>query len=202
VVDLGILAIVLLSAAMAYYRGMVRELSTILSWVSAAVIAFFLFPYGRDIARTIIPMPLIADAIAGIVLFSLALLPLTLLMSLIFSQFSKDEPGLIDRISGTAFGIIRGFFLVAIAYWGSLLLVLPGQEPAWIKDAVTFPIVKKLAVVLPKRSVVVDESGFSGHEEGAEGIDNTDGDQSNNNDGYPQNDRRSLEKLVATTSES
>lgn len=207
-VDFGILAIVLVSAVMAYFRGLIRELGTILTWISAAVIALFLFPYGREVARGVIPVPVLADIVAGAVLFGLALLPLVILSSMLFSKFTGREPGTADRILGTLFGVFRGFFLVAIGYWASMQIVPPGKEPAWIENAFTFPIVKSIAVILPKRTVYVDETTNSGQEESRNGADaktppenGASSEASGDANGYPQNDRRSLDQLITTTND-
>jgi len=209
VADIGIFFIVLLSAAMSYFRGLVRELGTIFTWVSAAIIAFFLFPYGREFARGVIPIPLIADIAAGLVLFALALLPMILLASLVLNRFAGSAPGPVDRWAGVFFGIVRGLFLVAIAYWASLLLVPQGKEPAWIRGAVSLPLIKAMAVILPERSLYDSESENSGQDQsGADERGNHEGSGNANpgtpnilHNGYPQNDRRSLDQLITTTNE-
>ena len=44
IVDGGILAIILLSAVLAYSRGLLRELMAIAGWVAAAVLGFIFAP--------------------------------------------------------------------------------------------------------------------------------------------------------------
>lgn len=197
--DIAILAVVLISALVAYYRGLIRETFTIITWVGAAIIAFFLFPAARDIARGMIPVPLLADISAAALLFLAALLPIILLVATLTHQLNREGPGLIDRWAGGVFGVVRGLFLVAIVYWASLLLVRPGQEPAWIQGSLSEPIIHEFANLLPEQAPY-----FTDHSDSADDEEKN-GDpppaQTGAAQGYQQNDRRSLDRLITNTSE-
>ncbi|PTE12663.1 CvpA family protein, partial [Pseudogemmobacter blasticus] len=57
-VDGGAAVIILLSAILAYSRGLVRELMAILGWVGAAILAFIFAPAATPLVKEI---PMLGD---------------------------------------------------------------------------------------------------------------------------------------------
>ncbi|MGB0534690.1 MAG: CvpA family protein, partial [Paracoccaceae bacterium] len=63
IVDGGILAIILLSAVLAYSRGLLRELMAIAGWVAAAVLGFIFAPQLLPLVKEIPAIgPILADS--------------------------------------------------------------------------------------------------------------------------------------------
>lgn len=120
----GIVALVIVvSAILAYSRGLVRELMAILGWVAAAVVAFVFAPRAEPLVHEI-PMlgKLLGDscelsiiaAFAGV--FAIALVVVSLFTPLFASFVQRSALGGIDQGLGFLFGALRGVVLVAVAF--------------------------------------------------------------------------------------
>ena len=89
--DVVVAAVVLLSGALAFMHGFVREVLSIGSWIGAAVIAVIGYPMAREVAGAYIPSPLIADIAAGALLFVGAFMILALVARAIGRAFESAE---------------------------------------------------------------------------------------------------------------
>ncbi len=122
-VDGGAAVIILLSAILAYSRGLVRELMAILGWVGAAILAFIFAPAATPLVKEI---PMVGDfladscelsvvaAFAGV--FALGLIVAALFTPLFSSVIQRTALGGIDQALGFLFGVLRGVLLVAVAF--------------------------------------------------------------------------------------
>ena len=59
VFDVGVIAVLLVSALLAYARGFVHEVLAVVGWIGAIVATFYGFPYLQPYARQLIPMDLV-----------------------------------------------------------------------------------------------------------------------------------------------
>ncbi len=157
VTDLTILAILGLSAAFAFFRGFVHELLAIVSWVGAGGVTLYGFPLAQPEARKYIASPLIADMAAGIVLFLVVLVVLSIATRLLSRRVRDSSLGPLDRSLGLLFGALRGAVLVCVA-WLMLLWVMPRDDlPVWIAEAHALPLVEKGSDLLTR--LIPDELG-------------------------------------------
>lgn len=123
-IDGVVAAVIIISALLAYSRGLVRELLAILGWVAAAVLAFIFAPQIQPLVKEI---PVIGDFIADscelsiitafAAVFALALLIASLFTPLFSSVVQRSAVGGIDQALGFLFGVARGVLLVAIAFF-------------------------------------------------------------------------------------
>jgi membrane protein required for colicin V production len=151
--DIIVLTVLVLSAAFAFVRGFVHEMLAIGSWVGAALATLYGFPYAQPIAREHIPSPLIADMVAGIAIFLVVLVALSIVTRLLCKRVRNSGMGPLDRSLGLVFGVARGAVLVCIA-WLMLLWVMPREDhPEWITEARTLPLIEKggamIASIIP-----------------------------------------------------
>jgi membrane protein required for colicin V production len=150
VTDLAIVVILGLSAAFAFFRGFAHELLAIGSWIGAGGATLYGFPYAQPEARKYIASPLIADLAAGIVLFLLVLVVLSIATRLLSRQVRNSSLGPLDRSLGLVFGALRGAVLVSIA-WLMLLWVVPRDDlPVWVAEARALPLVEKSSELLTR----------------------------------------------------
>jgi len=121
IVDGGVAIVILVSAILAYSRGLVREILSIAGWVAAAVIAFIFAPQAEPLVREI---PYLGDIIGTsfelsiiasfAIVFAIALI-LTSIFTPIFSGLvQKSVLGGLDQGLGFVFGILRGLVLVMV----------------------------------------------------------------------------------------
>lgn len=131
----GVVAIVIiLSALLAYGRGLVREVMAILGWIAAAVLGFLFAPRVEPLVREI---PVVGDIIADscelsiigafAIVFSIALIIMSLFTPLFSSLIRRSALGGLDQGLGFLFGVARGLLLVAIAFF-VYDTVITGQE--------------------------------------------------------------------------
>jgi membrane protein required for colicin V production len=146
--DLGVVAVVLLSAVFAFARGFVREALSIIAWAGAAAITVYGFNHVYRVAVKFIATPFLAELATGAGLFIVSLIVLTIVTGYAarFVQASAASP--IDRTLGLIFGVVRGAVLVSLAYL-LLDLGLPASDrPNWINDAKTRPYLAEGADLL------------------------------------------------------
>lgn len=141
--DIIVFAVLILSAAIAFARGFVREVLSIGAWVGAAAATIYGFPYAQPFARRYIEMTLFADIAAGVTIFVVVLVVLTVVSHLLAKTVRGSALGAVDRSLGLLFGLLRGAVLVCIAYLVLLWAVPEPDRPAWLIEARSLPLVQK-----------------------------------------------------------
>lgn len=141
-----LLVVMLLSALLAMIRGFSREVLSILSWVAAAVAALLFFrvlsPVILDtIGARISNNQLVADAIAGILIFLVVLIVVSYLTMRLADMIIDSRVGALDRTLGFIFGAVRGLLLVTVLLMGFLWLA-NNQEPDWVANAKSKPMME------------------------------------------------------------
>jgi len=145
--DLGLAVIALVSGLLAMYRGLTREVLSLISWALAgAASAYFVF-YQKANAQWIadkFSSPLImAQAGGGILIFLLMLIIVHLFTARLSDRVLDSHVGPIDRVFGFAFGLARGFLLVVIGFVFYTFLTDEKKYPTWVKDAQSLPLLQE-----------------------------------------------------------
>lgn len=140
IVDLIVIVVLLLSALLALFRGIVKEVLSILGWVAALAATYFLFPVARDIARSYIESRIFADIAAGAALFLPTLILCSLATHWISEQVRASAVSAVDRSLGFLFGLARGALIVVVAWWVADRLIPPPTQPVWLLEARTRPL--------------------------------------------------------------
>jgi membrane protein required for colicin V production len=120
-VDGIVLAVIVLSAILAYARGLVRESLSIVGWIVAALAGFTFAPVVAPIVRE---LPVLRDVLdtscelailaAFAVVFVVALIVVSLFTPLLAGAVQNSALGPVDQGLGFVFGIARGVLLVVI----------------------------------------------------------------------------------------
>jgi membrane protein required for colicin V production len=148
--DVAAILVVGLSVLVAFFRGAIRELLTIGTWLGAGVIAFYGFPYARELARRTMETEWLADAAALCVVFVVPLIGLKVAAAVLTERVPGGSVESVDRVAGAAFGIARGALVVCVAYLGLTILIAPEDHPDWVKNALILPYVKNGAALLSR----------------------------------------------------
>jgi membrane protein required for colicin V production len=119
--DLGLLAVVLVSALLATVRGFTREVMAIFSWGAAAAAAVYLYPLLLPkLADSTSPIFISKEALrpyaAGAAIFFIALIVVSFITVRISDAILDSKIGALDRSLGFLFGAVRGLLLCAIAF--------------------------------------------------------------------------------------
>jgi membrane protein required for colicin V production len=145
--DTALIAVAALSGLLAMYRGLTREILSILSWiVAAAAVAYFVLyqrPVAQDIASQVgAPLP-IAQVAVGALIFVIVLVVVHLITSKISDSILDSNIGMIDCVLGLAFGVARGFILIVIPFMlYESFFPDRNQQVPWVRNAVTLPYIK------------------------------------------------------------
>ncbi|WP_374298987.1 CvpA family protein [Ferrovibrio sp.] len=140
IVDLIVIVVLLLSALLALFRGLVKEVLSVAGWVAALAATYFFFPFARDIARVYISNLYLYTAAAGAALFLPTLILCSLLTHWISERVRASFISAVDRSLGFLFGLARGALIVVVAWWVTDRLVPVPTQPAWLLEARTRPL--------------------------------------------------------------
>lgn len=141
-VDAVVAGLIVISAILAYSRGLVRELMAIVGWAAAAVAAFYFAPPAVPLIREI---PYLGGVIGescelGIIVafagvFAIALLVVSIVTPLFAIAVQRSVLGGIDAALGFLFGALRGVLLVLVALIAYDRIVPAGSGVAVVDDS-------------------------------------------------------------------
>ncbi|MCR9255173.1 MAG: CvpA family protein [Alphaproteobacteria bacterium] len=139
-IDLIVIGTVVLSGLLSLFRGFVKEVLSVGSWVGAALVALYGFGYAQPIAREHIGSELIADLAAVLALFVVALVVFSVLTHILCEMVKDGAVGAVDRSLGFGFGVLRGAVIVSLAVI-VLDTLIPDrtEQPGWATEARTRP---------------------------------------------------------------
>ena len=146
--DIGVIAVIGLSAVFAFARGFVREALSIVAWVGAAFITLYGFNMVYAIIQPMVTNPLLSQLIAGFGLFVGSLVVLTIITGIAARSVRSSALSPIDRTLGFIFGLVRGAFIVSLAYLLLDVSVQTPERPAWLRDAKSAPYLHQGADLL------------------------------------------------------
>lgn len=136
-VDIVVAVVLLASAGFAFMRGFVHEVLAIAAWVGAALAALYGFHYAQPVFRQYIGTAIIADIAAGLSLFLVTLLVLSILTKAVSDRVRRSALNSVDSSLGFVFGLARGAILMCLAY--ILVIMMTEEPPAWLAEARTRP---------------------------------------------------------------
>ena len=148
--DLGVLIIVGLSAMLSFYRGFIREVLSLGGWIVASIVSLrFLEPATAYLKPQVHSEP-VAVAVAAIGLFIITLILFSIVTGLILKALKPaTKVGLLDNLAGLCFGVARGVFIVAIAFFIMTKFFADEKNyPDVVKHAVSRPYVAKVAAMI------------------------------------------------------
>ena len=94
--DAAVVLVIAISGLLALFRGLVHEVLAVISWIGAALATIYGFPYARPYATEMITVPLIADMVAGVGIFLVSLILLSVLTNFIAHRIRQSALGPLD----------------------------------------------------------------------------------------------------------
>lgn len=175
--DVAVVVVVLLSAALAFARGFAREVLSVFAWVGAILVALYAFPHVAPLVRAKVETRFVADVLAGGAVFTGALIVFSMVSHRLTDGIRAGSLSAIDRSLGFGFGAFRGVVIACLAYL-FMVFLWPGEaeQPDWFKTARTRPMLEGGAGLLKRM------------------VPNADGDSAAR-DAQAAEDRRVLERL-------
>ena len=124
IIDAVVAGIIIVSALLAYSRGLVRAGMAIVGWVASAALACMFAPKVNPLIKEV---PVVGEYLADscelsviasfAVVFAVALVVVSLFTPLFSSLVQRSALGGLDQGLGFLFGVLRGILLVAIAFF-------------------------------------------------------------------------------------
>ncbi|MCX8255515.1 Colicin V production protein [Beijerinckiaceae bacterium RH AL1] len=157
--DLGVIAIVLISAILAMLRGFTREVLAIASWVAAAAAGYYLRDYLTPYLKPYISKEPGLSIAAATIIFFVALIVVSIITVNLSDAILDSKVGALDRSLGFLFGVARGFLLCVIGYVFFSMLDPVDRQPVWMREAKTRPLLesvgKDITAMLPDMTALV-----------------------------------------------
>lgn len=174
--DITVILILLISMGIAWFRGLIREVFTIISLFGSSYAAYkggpLLLPRFNEWLH--VPVEVeegAADAVAEkaemiwgvlspelaakLASYSSAFLFFFIVMTLIgfFLSRAVNEAGLgvVDKVLGAGFGFARGFLLIFLIYFGCTYLIDQEKMPKWVAESKSYPVFEEARVWANKR---------------------------------------------------
>ena len=176
-----VLAVTLFSAVLAMVRGFSREVLAVASWIAAAAAAYFFYPALVPIAQDYTGSDKIAMIGSAAVIFLITLIVVSYITMRIADFIIDSCVGALDRTLGFVFGAARGILLVVVAMLFFNWLVAAPQQPDWVAEAKSKPMLDtlgaRLVAMLPEDAdaeILNRLKGLSGEEDNPSADDATD----------------------------
>ena len=123
-IDGAVALVIVVSALLAYSRGLVREAMAIAGWIGATILAFI---FADKVQPLVKQLPVIGGFIgdscelsiiaAFAAVFAVALVVVSIFTPLFSSLVQRSALGGLDQGLGFLFGVLRGILLVAVAFF-------------------------------------------------------------------------------------
>ncbi len=159
--DIIVLGALFVSAIIAFLRGFIREVLTIVGVVGGLAASVYFGPMVKPQMRAwfgvkegdeeparlfdIAPLDIIADVVSYAAVFVLVVIILSILSHFISKAVNSIGLGPVDRTLGVAFGLARGLVLLGILYIPVDMMVEPETKAEWFKDSRTHGYVELTA---------------------------------------------------------
>ena len=147
-VDATVVAVVALSAILAFARGLVRELFSVGAWVGAFYFAVYTVDLVRDRITKFVGGPEIGTPLSYAAMFLPALIVLSMITHALGNLVRASVLGSLDRTLGIGFGVARAGLLIAAAYVALGWLVPTDNWPEAFRQARSMPYAHSIAVWL------------------------------------------------------
>ena len=141
-VDGVFLAVIAVSAILAFFRGFVREVLGIGAWAGALVAALLARPHVLPYVSPHVDPPWLADAVGAGGVFLAVLIVLMVIIHWIANQVQGSVLGGLDRTLGILFGIARGAILLVVAYIvAGVFLPMTDRWPEPVRQSRSLPVI-------------------------------------------------------------
>ncbi len=163
IVDIVVGVVILISAAISFLRGFIREVLTIAGVVGGVLAAIFLGPRLAPVFRDwfgvvpdeepeklfdIIPMDVAADITAYAAIFVIVVIAISVISHFISGAVKAMGLGPVDRTLGVLFGVARGFVLLGLFYLPFHLMMKEDSKKELFAESRTHYLIEDVSAML------------------------------------------------------
>ena len=150
IVDLAVISFILISCIVASYRGFIKEVFSMICWIAALMIAYYLHEKIKIELQEYISQKIIIDIVSFGIPFLITLFISNLISKWLSPKFSLPGLLIFDKVGGFIFGVLRGIFFIVLLYLGFLYLLGKEQRPNLLLEAKTYNYITKTANLVVK----------------------------------------------------
>ncbi len=184
IVDIIVLAVLLISALIAFMRGLIREVLTIAGVIGGLAAAYFggplLKPHMRDWFGVVegeeperlmgfLPYDIVADALSYGVIFIAVVIILSVISHFLAEGVRNLGLGAVDRTLGFIFGLLRGVIILGLLYLPVHLFIDDETKEGMFEGSTTQFYLERTAEMiaewLPEDAIEKAEDGIEEIEE-------------------------------------
>lgn len=144
--DYVIIGIILISVAVSFFRGFLKEAISLITWILAIFVSLKFSPRLSGMMHSLIQNATVRHVTASLILFVAVLILGAIINRLIHLLTHTAGLGLFDRLLGILFGATRGVLVVVV-----MLLVIEASsynETPWAQKSILSPIFQPLVIYL------------------------------------------------------
>lgn len=151
-IDIAVVAIILISLLVGLFRGFIREILSLISWVASFLLAYKFATMGSVYLEPYLDQEKLRIAAAFAIIFVIALIVISVISYLLYRLFAIAGISGVDRSLGTLFGLIRGIVIVALLIL--MLRFMDFTSQPWWKESMLVqyfePVTELIRSVLPE----------------------------------------------------
>ena len=150
-VDFIVLGLLLISAAVGFARGAVREVFALLALVAAAGLSIFGLPVFGPLVRDVVKPEWLGTAASLVLVFVVAFVALRLIGAAIARRVQNTQMlGFLDRSLGLLIGLGRGLIVLGALFLMFNAATPQDLRPKWITEAQTWPLATSMGGLILK----------------------------------------------------
>lgn len=147
--DLIVLTLLLISGAVGFARGAVREVAALVALVAAAFLAIVGLPVSAPVVREIVRPDWLGTVAALVLVFGVTYVVLRLIGAGLARRVQRtDVLGALDRSVGLLIGLGRGLLVLGALYLMFNAATPQDLRPRWITEAKTWPLATEMGDLL------------------------------------------------------
>lgn len=201
VFDCVVIGILALSCIIAFFRGLVREILSLVGLIGSAAVTVYYYAPVYEKMQGYFKSTAVAAGASAIGLYITALIGFAIVNILIIKTIRQGgEKGMLDNTLGLVFGALRGSFIISLGFF-LLTIALPEKEyPLWIKESMTHPYAEKGAIILTRLAPdYMSEASNLQKKAIAQARERMEDQQDDDGTGYSRNSNRDMDRLIDST---
>lgn len=145
--DVFVILVLLASGAAGWFRGGVRELTALLSFFLAGLLALITLPWTAPFGRSLVDPDWAGSVLAVGLTFLILYFGLRFLGSAISKGARGNALGAFDQTFGLLLGLVRALALIGGAHL-TIMGVMTDNPPRWLTQAALAPVSAKAAEII------------------------------------------------------
>ncbi len=142
-VDIVVIGLVVMSGLLAYFRGFIRELLSIVAWVGAVGAGFYGYGLVAPYLADYILEEAIANVVAGVGIGVVTLVALSVGASMVSGMVQDSHAGSVDKALGFLFGLARGCLILSLIYLVTTQWFIKEEDlPGAVLESRSLPVAK------------------------------------------------------------